>query len=160
MKARYVKESFFSLSPKELFEFHERQDAFNLLTPADHNIEVLSTASTLRPSEDVVRFIAHFLFLKFQFEMIHTKYEPHSLFVDEQQKGLFSSWRHQHCFIPGGWTGDPAVMMKDQIDYSHPLALALKPFVNHRMESLFQFRHEITAKETMPKKTKSSLNNI
>ena len=147
MCAKFIKESFFSASPQQLFEFHERKDAFSLLTPASQNIEVLSTASTLRPSEDVVRFITTFLFLKFRFEMIHTLYEPYEAFVDEQQKGLFSSWRHQHRFIPGGWSGDPAVLMHDRIDYSHPLAIALKPFVNHRLESLFRFRHEVTSQE-------------
>ncbi len=147
MRAQFVKESFFSASQKDLFQFHERKDAFALLTPPNHNIDVLSQASTLRPSEDVVRFVASFLFLKFQFEMIHTVYKPDVLFIDEQKKGLFSSWQHRHRFISGGWINDPAVMLQDHIEYTHLLVPFLRPFVNHRMEGLFRHRHLITAKE-------------
>ena len=38
--ARFKKESFFSVPKRELFAFHERDDAFSLLTPASENIEV------------------------------------------------------------------------------------------------------------------------
>ncbi len=147
MKSTFAKESFFSVSPQTLFQFHERQDAFSLLTPPSEGIEVLSTASTLAPSPDVVRFVTSFLFLKLKFEMIHTVYQPYDLFVDEQKSGLFTTWRHEHRFLPGGWEDDPAVMLQDRIEYGHPLGMFLRPFVNHRLGKLFAFRHQATSAE-------------
>jgi ligand-binding SRPBCC domain-containing protein len=147
MKSTFSKESFFSVPQQALFEFHERRDAFSLLTPPSEGIEVLSTASTLAPSSDIVRFVTSFLFLKFKFEMIHTVYQPFDLFVDEQKSGLFSSWRHQHRFLPGGWKDDPAVLLQDRIEYGHPLGRFLRPFVNHRLGKLFAFRHQATSEE-------------
>ena len=33
MKTRFIRENFYSVPRQELFEFHERPDAFGLLTP-------------------------------------------------------------------------------------------------------------------------------
>lgn len=147
MKSVFKKETFFSVPREALFSLHERPDAFRLLTPASHPVEVQSTASTLKPSQDVVRFSINFLFLKFRFEMVHTVYEPSGLFVDEQRKGLFSSWRHEHRFFRGGWREDPASLMRDQITFAHPLLFLFQPFVKSRLKKLFKERHEITARE-------------
>ncbi len=145
MKAEFIRESVFSVPRERLFGFHEREDAFSLLTPAWENIEVLNTATTLRPSEEVVRFVAKFLFLRFRFGMQHTVYEPPELFVGEQREGPFSFWRHQHRFIEAGWDQQPATMLQDRIEYGHPLLFGFRPFVSHRLRRLFRYRHRITA---------------
>ena len=129
MRARFRKESFFSVPKQELFAFHERDDAFSLLTPASENIEVESTASTLAPSDDVVRFAVTFGPLRFWFENVHTIYEPFDLFVDEQRKGLFTMWRHEHRFREAAWENDPASVLTDGIVYAHPLLPFFNPFV-------------------------------
>jgi uncharacterized protein (TIGR01777 family) len=147
MRARFKKTSFFSVTKQELFQFHERDDAFPLLTPVSENIEVESTASTLAPSDEVVRFAIRFGPLRFRFENVHTIYEPFDLFVDEQQEGLFSEWRHRHRFLEAGWDGDPASMLTDEIAYAHPLLLLLNPFVKHRLGRLFEYRHRATSRE-------------
>ena len=147
MKTTFIKESFFSLPRRELFAFHERPEAFTLLTPAWQRIEVESTASTLRPSGDVVRFAVRFGPLRFPFEMIHTDFRTDELFVDQQQGGLFSSWRHEHRFLQAGWDADPASVLQDRITYAHPLLPLLRPFVAPRLATLFQFRHRKTAEE-------------
>lgn len=149
MKARFSKASFFSVPKRTLFEFHERKDAFSLLTPASAKVEVESTASTLAPSDDVVRFAARFGPLRFRFENVHTVYEPFDLFVDEQRKGLFSEWRHEHRFVEAGWDKEPASMLIDEIVYAHPLLFLFEPFVRHRLGKLFEHRHRITAREVL-----------
>jgi uncharacterized protein (TIGR01777 family) len=147
MRARFKKESFFSVPKQQLFAFHERDDAFSLLTPASENIEVGSTASTLAPSDEVVRFAVRFGPLRLRFENVHTVYEPFDRFVDEQRRGLFTEWRHEHRFKEAGWEGDPASMLSDEIVYSHPLLPLLDPFVRYRLRRLFEYRHLATARE-------------
>ncbi len=156
MKSAFTKESFLSASPQEVFAFHERLDAFSLLTPADHAVEVGSTVSTLRPSDERARFTVSFLFLKFAFEMAHTVYEPPELFVDEQRKGLFTFWRHEHRFLPGAEAADPACLLRDQIAFGHPLLFAFAPFVLHRLKSLFEYRHRKTREAVMADRRRSS----
>jgi uncharacterized protein (TIGR01777 family) len=147
MRARFTRGSFFSVSKKELFEFHERADAFSLLTPAFAKIEVESTASTLAPSDEVVRFALRFGPLRFRFENVHTVYQPFDLFVDEQRKGLFTEWRHEHRFREGAWAADPASLLTDEIVYAHPLLVLFDPVVRFRLGRLFEYRHRTTARE-------------
>jgi len=147
MRARFRRDLFASVSKRELFEFHEREDAFTLLTPAFAGVEVASTASTLAPSDDVVRFAVKFGPLRFRFENVHTLYEPFDLFVDEQRKGLFAEWRHAHRFKEAAWDGDPAAMLTDEIVLGHPLMPLLIPFVRHRLDKLFEYRHDVTLRE-------------
>ena len=149
MKTTFTKESFFSVPKKDLFTFHERKDAFRLLTPEWYKIDVINTATTLKPSDELVRFNARFGPLKFPFAMKHTEYHPYDLFVDEQLKGLFSSWRHEHRCIEAGWDKDPASMLSDSIEYAHPLLFLFNPFVSQRLKKLFQYRHQITREEMM-----------
>jgi ligand-binding SRPBCC domain-containing protein len=146
MRTVFKKGSFFSVSKQELFAFHERDDAFSLLTPAFKGIEVERTASTLAPSDQVVRFTVRFGPLRFRFENVHTIYEPFDLFVDEQQEGIFSEWRHRHCFREAGWDRDPASMLTDEIAYAHPLLRLVNPFVKHRLGRLFEYRHHTTSR--------------
>jgi uncharacterized protein (TIGR01777 family) len=147
MRSRFKKESFFSVPKRELFSFHERDDAFSLLTPASENIEVSSIASTLAPSDEVVRFAVRFGPVRLRFENVHTVYEPFDLFVDEQRRGVFTEWRHEHRFEEAGWEGDPASMLSDEIVYSHPLLPLVNPVVRHRLRRLFEYRHLATARE-------------
>jgi uncharacterized protein (TIGR01777 family) len=147
MRATFVRESFFSVPRRELFAFHEQPDAFRLLTPAAAGVEVISTASSLAPYRDVVRFAVKFLGLRFRFEMVHTVYEPPRRFVDEQRRGLFTTWRHEHRFFRGGWEGAPASQLRDRIDYRHPLLFLVAPLVRRRLASLFRDRHRITREQ-------------
>jgi uncharacterized protein (TIGR01777 family) len=147
MRARFRRDLFASVSKEELFRFHERKDAFTLLTPAFAGVEVSSTASTLAPSDDVVRFAVKFGPLRFRFENVHTGYQPFDWFVDEQRKGLFTEWRHEHRFKEAAWDGDPASMLTDEILYAHPLLPFFNLFVRHRLGKLFEYRHRVTAEE-------------
>jgi uncharacterized protein (TIGR01777 family) len=152
MRARFRRKCFFSVSKQELLEFHERDDAFSLLTPASANIEDESTASTLAPSDDVVRFAVKFGPLRFRFENVHTVYQPFDLFVDEQRKGLFTEWRHEHRFEEAAWVEDPASLLREEIVYAHPLLPFFKPFVGHRLGKLFEYRFGVTAREVHQKR--------
>jgi uncharacterized protein (TIGR01777 family) len=147
MKAVFKRESFFSAPPADVFAFHERDEAIRLLTPEWSKVEFRSTASTLEPSDDVVRFSVGFFGMKFRFEMVHTVYEPPGLFVDEQRAGLFSSWRHEHRIHAGGWERSPGARLEDRIEFSHPLLFLFAPFVKHRLQSMFEHRHRVTGEE-------------
>ena len=147
MRFAFEKDSFYSVSPQTLFELHERPDAFSILSPKDLNIEVMNAATTLRPSDEVVEFAVGVLGLRFPFAMVHTVYEKPHRFVDEQLRGPFSTWKHEHRFIQGGWREDPATLLRDRIDYAHPLLFLGKPFVARPLEKLFTLRHEITGRE-------------
>jgi hypothetical protein len=147
MRRTFVKESFYSVSSQELFELHERPDAFRLLSPPDFKVEVHNTATTIKPSEEVVGFTIRVMGVPFRHGMVHTVYQKPDLFIDEQLHGPFATWKHEHRFIQAGWEDAPATMMQDRIDYAHPLLFAGNFVVSMPLGSLFEARHEITRKE-------------
>jgi hypothetical protein len=163
MRQVFVKESILSAPPEAVFGFHELPDAFERLTPAGSAVEVRSAATTLRPSTEVVRFTKRLLAIPFDFEMVHTVYRPPGLFVDEQLRGPFSYWRHEHSFVGGGWAGDPATLLRDRITFAHPLLVPGNFAVKLPLARLFEQRHEITRRalrETMAARRTSAPRTI
>ena len=67
---------------------------------------------------------------------------PMKYFVDEQRKGPYALWQHQHHFkqIEGG------VEMTDIVHYKNPLGflgnLANTLFVKKKLEEIFRHRYE------------------
>ena len=72
-----------------------------------------------------------------------TQVKPPGFFVDEQCRGPFSFWRHQHHLqkIPEG------VENKDEVQYRLPAGpigiLVHSIFVRRKLEAIFDFRHDV-----------------
>ena len=62
-------------------------------------------------------------------------------FIDEQRKGPYSLWRHEHRFteIAGG------VEMTDKVQYKNPFGIiglfANKILVRHKLRQIFEYRY-------------------
>lgn len=73
-----------------------------------------------------------------------TQMQEHRSFIDEQRRGPFSLWKHQHFFepVPGG------TKMTDIVQYRVPGwwigSLANKLFVARRVKQIFEFRRAKT----------------
>jgi uncharacterized protein len=71
----------------------------------------------------------------------HTGYEPDRLIVDEQKKGPFARWRHEHRFEPldGGRTA-----LEDVVEWEPPLGSLgrafSRSFVESALRRAFAFR--------------------
>lgn len=78
-------------------------------------------------------------------EIIHVKEKE--FFADEQRKGPYKLWHHQHHFkeIPGG------VKMTDIVHYKSP-GWILEPIVDRlivrsKLDQIFRFRYEVIEKQ-------------
>ena len=71
-----------------------------------------------------------------------TEWEPGVRFVDEQEIGPYSFWRHTHEFESDG----EFTLVRDVIDYAEPLgplgSLAHVLFVERALGRIFDFRRE------------------
>ena len=80
-----------------------------------------------------------------RWETIITVHQPLHLFVDEQGKGPFAYWRHEHYFDP---LPDGATRLRDVIEYQPPFGilgrLADHLFIRRQLVALFAYRHEVT----------------
>jgi ligand-binding SRPBCC domain-containing protein len=71
-----------------------------------------------------------------------TQVSENSYFVDEQRRGPYALWHHEHWLVPG----TSGVLMKDLVTYVLPAgilgALAHRAFVKRQLEAIFQYREE------------------
>ncbi len=139
---QFVKSVLINAPLEDVFGFHERDDAFALLTPAFPPVRVISksAAGIQKGTRVELRVII------FRWVALHTVYEKNKLFVDEQISGPFAKWIHRHEFAAeGGGT-----RLTDRVEYELPGG----PVVNRLfgwtvipgLRQMFAHRHRVTAK--------------
>lgn len=68
-----------------------------------------------------------------------TVWDPPHRFVDEQRKGPYRLWHHEHRFEPDG---ADATRVIDRVDYAVWLDPLVHPFVRRDVEKIFDYRQE------------------
>ena len=145
---RFVKETVIPASVAEVFAFHERPDAFELLQPPWETVDIIQPPSGLTVGTRVIlrsklgpfwqRIVAE-----------HVAYQKDSHFEDVMVEGPFAAWHHRHRFLAEG----EHCRLRDEIDYRAPLGwlgrlvdpLAIRP----RLRRMFDHRHEVTRREVL-----------
>lgn len=129
-----------------LWRFHDSVEVLPRILPPTTRVRLLNPPERLGPD-------ARFTLILFQppvffplaWETVFTAYEPPTRFVDEQGKGPFRSWRHEHRFEP---LGPDRTRLRDAIEYEMPLGplgrTADRLFVRRQIEGLFAYRHAAT----------------
>jgi ligand-binding SRPBCC domain-containing protein len=123
----------------EVFPFFSDAGNLEALTPPWVHFHIL----TPRPIEMRVgtlidyRLRIHGVPVRWRSEI--TVWEPPHRFVDEQRRGPYRLWRHEHVFEPR----DGGTLCRDHVQYAVPF-----DFLTHRwlvrpdIERIFAFRHE------------------
>ena len=133
--------------PKSLEEvWHFFSDARNLLrvTPPDLNLKVTNTVygEEVYAGQVMTYTVKPLLGIPLAWMTEITHVEPLKYFVDEQRKGPYKLWHHQHHFkaIEGG------VEMIDLVHYRLPFwpigNIANGLLVKHELEKIFSFRYQ------------------
>lgn len=128
-------------SPEQVYAWHSRPGAFQRLLPPWQRVVLQRTAG------DFANLRAEFRMCLGPFYKTwlaqHCDHQPNRQFVDEQVKGPFARWRHQHRFEPKG-PGTGSVLI-DHIDYELPLAPLSQWLAGRQVEAtlqkMFDFRH-------------------
>ncbi len=131
---------------EKVWAFHEAPDALEKLTPPGQGIEVVFQSGGIEAGAKKVIRIPVLGFFKTEWHALHTVYKPVSLFIDEQVKGPFAYWHHEHRFT----RSNEGTQMTDAITFRLPGGPVLNflgtPIVKLQLRTLFKFRHEITKK--------------
>ena len=134
------------VSARALFDWHEREGAFERLTPGWQQTRVVSRTGGITDGSRVeveVPLLGGLIHQRLLME--HRNYVAGSQFTDTMIKGPFSSWVHTHLMEPAA---DGTSILEDRLDYALPLGeignLAAGWFVRQQLEQLFDFRHART----------------
>lgn len=130
---------------KKVWEFHERQDILELLTPPWQPVKVIRRQGGLKIGA-TSEFLLMFGFINIPWLARHTEYDQYKLFTDEQINGPMDSWIHRHRFEAQG----SETKLTDIIEYEIPGGWLSEFFlgwwVNSRLQEMFRYRHEVTKK--------------
>jgi ligand-binding SRPBCC domain-containing protein len=138
----FVKSVLVNAPVERVFGFHERADAFALLSPPFPPVRIVSKVGTgvqvgVRVEIRVgpTRWLA-----------LHTGYEKNKLFVDEQVKGPFAKWVHRHEFE----AVDGKTRLTDRVQFELPGGGVVNALFGWAAKlalvDMFRHRHEVTCR--------------
>ena len=131
------------ISIEEAWDFFSSPNNLQKITPAYMDFQVKSDPDFTKKmyAGQIITYTVKPLLgipLFWMTEITHV--QPGEFFVDEQRKGPYSMWHHQHHFkpVPGG------VEMTDLLHYQVPLGIlgdfANWLFVRKQVQAIFDFR--------------------
>ena len=124
-------------SPEEVFPFFADAGNLETLTPPWLRFEILSPMPMVMRAGAIIeyRLRLHRIPLRWQSEI--TVWEPPLRFVDEQRRGPYRRWIHEHTFTRCG----NGCEMRDFVRYSVPGGwLANLLFVQRDVRRIFEYR--------------------
>lgn len=140
MKLREFKtEIWLPLPPEHLFSFFA--DAANLeaITPPWLHFKISTPAPIEMREGTLIDYKLRIHGLPIQWRTHISRWQPPLVFVDEQLRGPYRKWIHQHTFdaLDGG------TLVQDRVEYAVPFDLvAWKWFVGPEIEKIFRYRSE------------------
>ena len=135
-----------AVAQETLWQFHARLDVLPRISPPGVRVRLPDPAPPLGAGVCFTLVVfAPPLFVPIPWETRFTVYEPPLRFVDEQGRGPFARWRHEHRFES---LGENRTLLIDIVDYVPPLGalgrIADRLFVRRQIDSLFAHRHAAT----------------
>ena len=126
-------------SPDEVFPFFA--DAHNLeqITPPWLSFEVLTPAPIAMQRGAMIDYRLRWRGVPLRWRTRITVWEPPHLFVDEQVRGPYRLWRHEHVFVPD----NGGTAMVDRVTYAVPGGTLVQSLVVGRdVERIFAHRRQ------------------
>lgn len=126
-----------------VWQFHERPDILQQLTPPWQPVEVVRREGGLDVGA-ITEFKIYLGPLPVTWLARHTECDRLRLFVDVQADGPMQQWTHRHQFAEE----NGKTRLTDAISYEMPLAPLSEAvagwFVEERLRDMFRYRHEVT----------------
>jgi len=153
MKHRLSFKTQLTVSPKAIWSWHAAPGAFERLCPYWESVVVRKRIASPHSLSDIAEGatveldlypLAPLSFPKLEWTIRHHGYIEGSKFEDQQLKGPFSYWNHQHIIHSDG-------TLEDTIDYELPFSplsdILAKTFTEAKLRRLFKYRHRVTASD-------------
>ncbi|MDJ0569196.1 MAG: SRPBCC family protein [Pleurocapsa sp. MO_192.B19] len=138
--------SLINASVETVWQFHERPDILDLLTPPWQPVTIIRREGGLGVGA-ISEFRLSLAGIPVRWIAEHIECQPHRLFVDRQTQGPMESWVHRHEFM----AENGKTRLTDAIAYEIPggwlAEFLLGWWVDARLTDMFRYRHEVTQAE-------------
>ena len=124
--------------PQDVFPFFA--DAFNLerLTPPSLGFQVLTPPPIEMKVGTLIDYRVRLRGIPMRWQSEITEWEPPHRFMDEQRRGPYRQWIHEHTFT----SQDGGTMAKDTVRYAVlGGAIVQRLFVTSELKRIFQYRN-------------------
>lgn len=125
-----------------VFRLFEDPRNLEQITPPWLNFRILDPDRVAMRAGAEIDYIIRWLCVPLKWKTNITEYDPPHQFVDEQARGPYSLWHHEHTFeeTPAG------VIIRDRVDYRLPLGvfgrIAHALLVKRQLLEIFRYRQE------------------
>ena len=126
--------------PQDVFPFFA--DAFNLerLTPPSLGFQVLTPPPIEMKVGTLIDYRVRLRGVPMRWQSEITEWEPPHRFADEQRRGPYRLWVHEHTFTPQ----DGGTLAKDTVRYAVlGGAIVQRLFVASELKRIFQYRNAV-----------------
>jgi ligand-binding SRPBCC domain-containing protein len=140
---KIIKEQLIDASLEAVWGFFSHPANLQRITPEHMRFRVTSgeLPEEIYPGQIITYMVSPLLGIPLFWMTEITHVEPLKMFVDEQRRGPYRLWHHEHHFSK---TADGKVLMRDIIYYELPLgilgAIAQKLFVRKQLADIFEYR--------------------
>jgi len=131
------------ISPEEAWAFFSSPRNLAVITPKELGFKITSgeTEGEIFEGQIITYIVKPLLGIPLFWKTKICKVERHRVFVDEQLKGPYAFWHHEHRFLPI----DGGVEMQDTVQYKIPFGVfgALgTPIVKAQLNKIFNYRKQ------------------
>ena len=123
------KEQIISRNILEVFDFFSKPENLSIITPPKMNFNILTPSPIEMKEGALIDYTVKILKFPIRWRTLITKYDPPSIFVDQQLKGPYSIWHHTHKFKK---IDDNETLIEDIIAYAVPFG-----FIGRIMHSIY-----------------------
>ena len=137
-----VKETVINRPLKEVFDFFSKAENLNEITPPDMQFQILTALPINIQKGTLIDYKIKVNGIPFKWKTLISTWEPPHRFVDEQLKGPYNTWIHEHTFEER----DGKTYMKDVVKFKSP-GWILEPLINSlfiekKVKGIFEYREK------------------
>jgi len=139
----FKKEQKISKSIIDVFDFFSKPENLSVITPNKMDFKILTPSPIEMKEGTLIDYTVKIMSFPIRWRTLITKYDPPSMFIDQQLKGPYSMWHHTHLFEK---INDNETLIKDIILYAVPFSfigsITHSLYIKRDLENIFDYRSQ------------------
>jgi ligand-binding SRPBCC domain-containing protein len=128
---------------EEVFDFFSKAENLNKVTPPELKFKIFTPLPIVMHVGTLIDYQIQLSGIPFRWRTLITTWEPPYRFIDQQLKGPYSLWHHEHTFEQK----DGYTLMTDRVHFLSP-GMFLEPlinalFVERKVKQIFAHREKV-----------------